>query len=122
MWCYTAWKGTYVPLGHVVFNVRHLVVAYTLPGDSESSRRIGNSWNLIVLFYIRTGNSCFVATPYWVVLAASMVAPALWLRAWRRSRMRRWRLAHNCCPDCGYDLRASEDRCPECGSPTSTSP
>ena len=52
--------------------------------------------------------------PYWAAAVASGLLPGLW--AWRRSRTRRTRaLGH--CTACGYDLRASPDRCPECGAP-----
>jgi rRNA maturation protein Nop10 len=32
-----------------------------------------------------------------------------------RSHRRIYRLANNLCPECGYDLRESLERCPECG-------
>ena len=57
----------------------------------------------------------YVEVPYWF-LAAVMGVPTLWVirGAWRHIRSRH-RPGH--CAGCGYDLRASDDRCPECGRP-----
>ena len=50
--------------------------------------------------------------PCWFVLLLSAIAPTMWLR---RHRRRRARARSGQCPVCGYDLRATPDRCPECG-------
>jgi hypothetical protein len=50
--------------------------------------------------------------------AATILLPVLWLAACvRRFALRRRRQRKNLCQKCGYDLRASKDRCPECGAP-----
>jgi hypothetical protein len=55
----------------------------------------------------------FLGVPHWLVLVATAVAPTWWL-ARLRSRVRRKR--RGLCPRCGYDLRATPGRCPECGT------
>ncbi len=56
--------------------------------------------------------------PFWFVVLASGVSPALWGRGWWRRRIRRQRIRKGLCPVCGYDLRATPVRCPECGTAT----
>jgi len=52
-----------------------------------------------------------VVVPCWfvVLMAAILPARAVW------ANLRRRRRGVGCCPSCGYDLRATPDRCPECG-------
>ncbi len=55
-----------------------------------------------------------VFVPTWLV-AAGLFAPAVALSIRRRRRRRRGERGLS--PACGYDLRASPGRCPECGRP-----
>lgn len=51
--------------------------------------------------------------PYWLLIVITLPLPAIWLIAWRR----RARIGiPRRCRKCGYDLRATPDRCPECGA------
>jgi hypothetical protein len=57
-----------------------------------------------------------MAMPMWVLVVACSLLPAAWLYGVVRRRRRR---AAGCCQRCGYDLRATPQRCPECGATSS---
>lgn len=56
-----------------------------------------------------------IAFHYHVLWWATVPAPLLALMA-RRRHLKRLRAASERCVACGYDLRATPDRCPECGT------
>jgi hypothetical protein len=54
--------------------------------------------------------------PYWMLVGVTAFPPMIGVHVWLRRRRRRGREGRGCCSVCGYDLRATPDRCPECGT------
>jgi hypothetical protein len=60
----------------------------------------------------------FVSVRMWLLATLAAVLPALRLPGWFATvRRRRW-VRQGRCACCGYDLRATRDCCPECGTTT----
>jgi hypothetical protein len=57
-------------------------------------------------------SQAFVVFPHWLVFLLSAMLPA----ALFVHRLRRRRVPAHLCGRCGYDLRATPERCPECGA------
>src|SRR5205814_2367741 len=64
----------------------------------------------------------WLTLPYWAIFASSAILPFIAARKRWRSRQRRLRTIGARCPNCNYDLRATPDRCPECGAITKRQP
>jgi hypothetical protein len=103
--------------------------AHTLTRSSAISAVADSDWGFLGFFYNDTrGSHGFgnfysrwikLCVPYWALTLASAVLPVIGGRRVLRMLVRR-RRGPGLCPVCGYDLRATPDRCPECGKITSS--
>jgi hypothetical protein len=59
-----------------------------------------------------TTNHRLIVIPYWSPAVLFAVMPAIWIWRFIKYGQRR-KVGH--CPKCNYDLRATPQRCPECG-------
>jgi len=92
------------------------------PLAEKITPRDGEFWKLLIWFhYEREGAMGFqqpsIVFPMWLVVMGSLIAPTI---SAMRLRRRRRRAKLGLCMHCGYDLRASSERCPECGTATTS--
>jgi hypothetical protein len=75
-----------------------------------------HGWQWAVAKYARES---FVIQPPWLIVTLRL---SLAFGEWEKRKLARWRLSRGLCPACGYDLRATPDRCPECGTVAAGAP
>ena len=106
-------------------------VARTPRGVSQAENRATPNWSRDWLLFA-TGDTgppsptqpvdgVFIRTrwtsvPCWLPAGVFALLGALAVAAAQRRRSRAARVEANLCPACGYDLRATPARCPECGT------
>ena len=97
-------------------------------GQFVLCRQTGQNWDEIQLrrfdrLGIRFGGSggsdgsmlWNLEVPFWMIAASAAVLPFAQMELWRRRRRRVRRERQGRCQRCGYDLRATPQRCSECG-------
>ena len=99
-----AWIGSYF-LTPLQFNFKQ-VHAYITPNRVSLSQRVPHGW-LAMDDFSFSGVICLWSAP--------MLITTLGLYLERRA------IQNGLCATCGYDLRATPDRCPECGTETKQS-
>jgi hypothetical protein len=57
-----------------------------------------------------------IVIPYWFTALVTGFLGGWRILVTRKRQRQIFRRANNLCLDCGYDLRATPDRCPECGT------
>jgi len=71
-------------------------------------------WRVRVTSEAHSDLQVFVAVlPLWLPFAVIAVMPLRWFQ----TMLLRRQSGLGICPSCGYDLRATPNRCPECGTP-----
>jgi hypothetical protein len=85
----------------------HRALGFWLAVGADSRTWVVGAATLTLQYYWVLG------VPYWALTLLALVLPAaVATRSWRSAR--RTRSGH--CRTCGYDLRATPGRCPECGA------
>jgi hypothetical protein len=109
---------TWGRLRGLAWEVRTRRLGFTGLAVSETHRPLGIGYEKGIDRW--SGQWRLWVASHWLLCLVFGSAPAL---ATIRATRGRWRRRRSgLCPACGYDLRATPDRCPECGRVTAASP
>jgi len=106
-----SWQPSYGPR---IYRFAPIVTGFYIrnnlrPSITDNSSSAGTMNGIAMPPYLI---SRFVGVPGWFAVIATAFLPSLWIIRYRR----RTRRTLGQCSVCGYDLRATPNRCPECGN------
>ena len=114
------WKSEPFPPLRPVFGQQPVYRTWAIVGVGfdGGSRRINSPTASPGVYSPVTVSYQITAVPFAVpALVAGVVGVLPWVRRRKRVRQAETRLSQGLCVTCGYDVRESKTRCPECGSP-----
>lgn len=87
------------------------------PPDKLVERKWGGFAWYSVQSHTPGGLQAEAVAPFWAIASMTALLPLIWILLRLRSRVRTRRQKRaGLCRCCGYDLRATPGRCPECGA------
>jgi len=84
-----------------------------LPHEPSGARTKWTAAGWLRFVCVPNANGIVLRVPHWFILLLSVL---MFTRGFRRNRLLRHRRRRGLCLTCGYDLRGSTERCPECGT------
>ncbi len=91
-------------------------ISYVGPRDKVFYVRRGDFWSYWKRTTVTGDLFAQVVVPFRGIAGAGVLLPLAWVAAQWRSNTRGHRSGRSLCRACGYDLRATPGRCPECGA------
>jgi hypothetical protein len=110
--------GPPLPANGIMFTnwLRHFPPDHSFPTHHGFAFEYGPEFGGSATNALMLGKRIDLSIPYWAIVILLLIPPLIWAAKLRQQQRSVERNRVDICRRCGYDLRATPDRCPECGA------